>query len=155
MKKIFLFLALLGFLQADDQVARVVFDLTTSNLDKFERNILKGIAAHKNHYESNLKELEVAVVIHGDAYKFFVKDIAHSPFKEDKELVKVYDDFKTRIQTMSDTYNVEFLMCKAAMPKNKLEEKDIVSFVKMVPNSTIGLIEKQNHGYAYIPVNNN
>ena len=53
---------------------------------------------------------------------------------------------------MSDTYDVEFLMCGAGMRKHKLEAKDIVKFVKIIPNSTIGLIERQNEGYAYIPV---
>ncbi len=45
-------------------------------------------------------------------------------------------------------------MCGAAMEKNKLQAKDIVSFVKIIPNSTIGLIDKQNEGYAYISVGN-
>ena len=53
---------------------------------------------------------------------------------------------------MVDTYDVKFLMCKAALGRNKLEEKDIYSFVTMVPNSTMGLIDKQNEGYAYIPI---
>ena len=104
--------------------------------------------------EEYLKELEVAVVINGGAYRFFVKDLQSSMFKDDKELAKVYADFKKRIATMSDTYEVEFLMCKAAMKRNKLEEKDIVEFVKLVPTSTIALIDKQNEGFAYIPVSN-
>ncbi len=43
-------------------------------------------------------------------------------------------------------------MCEVGMKKNKLKEKNIVSFVELIPNSTIGLIDKQNEGYAYIPV---
>ena len=53
---------------------------------------------------------------------------------------------------MADTYEVEFLMCRASMPKNGLEDEDVVEFVKIVPNSTVGLIDKQNEGFAYIPV---
>jgi intracellular sulfur oxidation DsrE/DsrF family protein len=45
-------------------------------------------------------------------------------------------------------------MCGAAMPRNKLEAKDVYNFVKIIPNSTIGLIDRQNDGYAYIPVGN-
>ncbi len=152
MKKIVLLLALLGLLQADEETARVVYDLTTSNMAKFEKNILKGIAVNKAHYEGNLKELEVAVVIHGGAYRFFVKDIQKSMFNTQLKLVEAYPELKKRIASMSDTYDVEFLMCKASMPKNHLEAKDVVKFVKIVPNSTIGLIDKQNKGYAYIPV---
>ena len=152
MKKFILLLAFIGLLNANDETAKVVFDLTTKSTAKFEKVILKGMVVHKNHYESNLKELKATVVIHGGAYRFFVKDLQSSMFKGDKELAKVYPDFKKRIATMSDTYEVEFLMCKAAMKRNKLETKDIVEFVKLVPTSTVGLIDKQNEGYAYIPV---
>jgi intracellular sulfur oxidation DsrE/DsrF family protein len=152
MKKIMLFLALFAFVQADDESARVVYDLTTSNLAKFEKNILKGVVMNKTYYEGELKELEVSVVIHGGAYRFFVKDIHSSIFKNDAKLIKKYAELKKRIASLADTYEVEFLMCGAAMPKNKLQKSDIVEFVTIVPNSTIGLIQKQNEGFAYIPV---
>ncbi|MEN4052311.1 MULTISPECIES: DsrE family protein [Sulfurimonas] len=153
MKKILIFLVLIiGAAFGDEENPKVVYDLTTSNMAKFEKNILKGITYNKSHYESNLKELEVAVVIHGGAYRFFVKDIKSTLFKDDKKLVQNYKELKKRIASMSDTYEVEFIMCGAAMKRNKLEKKDIVEFVKIVPNSTIGLIDKQNEGFAYIPV---
>ncbi|WP_457749444.1 DsrE family protein [Sulfurimonas sp.] len=152
MKKIVLLLALLGLVQADEETARVVYDLTTSNMAKFEKNILKGIAVNKAHYEGNLKELEVAVVIHGGAYRFFVKNIKKSVFHTDLKLVEAYPELKKRIASIADTYDVTFLMCKAAMPKHKLKAENIVKFVTLVPNSTIGLIDKQNEGFAYIPV---
>lgn len=69
-----------------------------------------------------------------------------------KNLNKAYAELKTRIASMSDTYDVEFFICEAGMKKNKLSEQDIVSFVKVIPTSTIGLIDKQNEGFAYIPV---
>ncbi|MGB5965011.1 MAG: DsrE family protein [Sulfurimonadaceae bacterium] len=152
MKKIIILLTLIGMLHAEENVAKVVFDLTTSDLQTFEKKVLKGIAVHKAHYEGNLKELEVAVVIHGGAYKFFVKDPANSSFKSDKKLLEAQPTLAKRIASMSDTYEVTFLMCKASLPKNKLQEKDIYPFVTMVPNSTIGLIDKQNEGFSYIPI---
>jgi len=152
MKKVLIFLALLGLVQADEEIARVAYDLTTSKMAKFEKNILKAIVIHKAHYEGNLKELEVAVVIHGGAYRFFVKDIEKSMFNKDSKLVKAYPDLKKRIAIMADTYEVEFLMCRAAMKRNKLVDEDIVEFVKIVPTSTIALIDKQNEGFAYIPI---
>jgi len=152
MKKVLIFLALFGFAQADEDTLKVVYDLTTADVAKFEKNILKGIAVNKIHYENSLKELEATVVIHGGAYRFFVKNLDKTIFKNDAKLQKIYSDLKKRIATMSDTYEVEFLMCGAAMKRNKLEAKDIVEFVKIIPNSTIGLIDRQNEGYAYIPV---
>ena len=152
MKKILIFLALLGFAQADEESARVVYDLTTSNVAKFEKNILKGISINKAHYQGSFKELEAVVVIHGGAYRFFVKDIKKSMFSKDLKLVEAYAGLKKRIAIMADTYEVEFLMCRASMSKNGLEDDDVVEFVKIVPNSTVGLIDKQNEGFAYIPV---
>jgi intracellular sulfur oxidation DsrE/DsrF family protein len=152
MKKVILLLALIGLLNADIIAPKVVIDLTTSSVENFQKKILKAIVANKNHYESNLKELEVAVVIHGGAYRFFLKDIKNTVYKDDKELIKVREDLKKRITAMSDTYDVEFLMCKVGMLKNKLDEKNLLSFVKVVPNAAIGLIDKQNEGFAYFPV---
>ena len=152
MKKIFIFLVLFSFAQADEKSAKVVYDLTTKNLEKFEKVILKGVVLNKANYQGQFKELDVAIVIHGGAYRFFVKDIDKTIFKKDTKLVKIYSDLKKRIASLSDTYDVEFLMCNAALKRNHLTPEDIVTFVKIIPNSTIGLIDKQNDGYAYIPL---
>ena len=142
----------LSLLNAEVPSAKVVYDLTTKNLATFERKILKAIVANKAYYEASLKELDVTVVIHGGAYRFFTIDPKESIFKEDKALIENYKSLAKRIKSMVENYDVEFLMCGAGMPKNKLDTKDIYGFVKIIPNSTIGLIDKQNAGYAYIPI---
>jgi len=152
MKKLLLIFIMISSLFAEDITPKLVIDLTTSSIKDFDKKVLQNIAYNKTYYENSLKELEVAVVIHGGAYRFFVNDIDKTVFKEEKELVKVYSDLKKRIATMADTYEVEFLMCRAALSRYKLTEKDIVDFVKIIPNSTIGLIDKQNEGFAYISV---
>ncbi|SFV67895.1 hypothetical protein MNB_SM-4-1184 [hydrothermal vent metagenome] len=153
MKKILLALVLLiSFLQADEENLKVVYDLTTKDIAKIEQNILKGIVAHKVYFQKDFKELDVTVVIHGGAYRYFVKDPSTTMYKNDKELIKNYTELKKRLASLADTYDVEFLMCGVGMIHNKMQEKDIVPFVKVIPNSTIGLIERQNQGYAYIPV---
>lgn len=152
-KIIIVLLFTLGFLQAEEKTAKVIYDLTTKDLKTFERKILQGVVANKIHYNSQLKELEVTVVIHGGAYRFFTKDPGNSLFKNDTALMENYRILAKRIDSLIKTYDVEFLMCDAAMVKNKLQAKDVYSFVKIIPNSTIGLIDKQNEGYAYIPVN--
>lgn len=153
MKKIILILLIgIGMVQAENIVAKVVYDLTTKDLANFELRILKAIVANKAYYEGTLQELDVAVVIHGAAYKFFVKDPIHSEFKDDKVLIKTYKTLAKRIDSMAKIYNVEFFMCGVGMKNHGLQEKDVYSFVKILPNSTIGLIDKQNEGYAYLPV---
>lgn len=151
-KIIMILLMSIGMLQAQDEVAKVVYDLTTKDLANFELKVLKGIVANKAHYEGSLRELDVVVVIHGGAYRFFTKDPEHSKFKDDKALIESHKTLAKRIESMVKTYDVEFLMCGAAMPKHELKAKDVYNFVKIIPNSTIGLIDKQNEGYAYIPI---
>ncbi len=131
---------------------RVVYDLTTGSLELFERNILKGIVMNKGYFEQRFEELHVSVVIHGDAYRFFVKEPEKSIYKKDAKLLGRYKDLHKRLQSLHENYDVEFLMCGAAMLRKKLKKEQIVAFVKVIPNSTLGLIERQNEGYAYIPV---
>jgi len=152
MKKILLLLLTLSTLILAENSAKVVYDLTTKNIKAFEMKILKAIVANKAHYESKLKELDVTVVIHGGSYRYFTKDPNSTEYKTDKALLENYAELKKRVQSMADTYDVEFLMCGAGMPKHGLKAKDIVPYVKIIPNSTIGLIDRQNEGYAYIPV---
>jgi uncharacterized protein len=152
MKKWLLILVLSGILFAEEGVKQVVFDLKTGDVVTFEKKVLKGIAFEKSYYEGKLEKLDVAVVIHGDAYKFFVKDLKNSPYKNDVNLAKIHDEFSKRIAAMADTYEVEFLMCEATMRALKIDKSNVYDYVKLTPNSTIGLIDKQNEHYAYIPI---
>ncbi len=151
-KTLFILLLLMGFLEAQEHTAKVVYDLTTKNMADFERKILKAVVANKSYYESKLKALEVAVVIHGGSYRYFTVDPSKTEYRTDKALLQNYSNLKKRIRSMSETYNVEFLMCGAGMPKHGLQAKDIVNYVKIIPNANIGLIDRQNEGYAYIPI---
>lgn len=152
MKVLILILSLFMLSHADEENAKLVLDLTTGDLQAFERKVIKGIVAHKTHYEGDLRELEVTAVIHGGAYRFFVKEPAKTIYRNDANLTKAYPELRKRIASLVKTYDVEFLMCKAGMKSRELKENEIVDFVTLVPNSTIGLIDKQNEGYAYVPV---
>lgn len=152
LKKLIMIGILLSSLNAKEGVQKVVFDLTTSDIKTFQKKALSGIANFKAHYQGKLEELEVSVVIHGNAYKFFVDNLASSPYAKDKELAKVYKDIKSRLAAMADIYEVEFLMCDIGRKKLKIDENNLYKFVDLVPNSTIGLIDKQNEGFAYVPI---
>ncbi|MDD5159055.1 MAG: DsrE family protein [Sulfuricurvum sp.] len=152
MKKCLLILALSGILFAEEGVKLVVFDLKTGDIGTFEKKVLQGIAFEKSYYEGKLEKLDVAVVVHGDAYKFFVKDLKNSPYKDDKKLAAEHDQLAKRLATMADTYEVEFLMCEATMRALKIDKSNVYDYVKLTPNSTIGLIDKQNEHFAYIPI---
>ncbi len=152
MKKWVLIVFLSALLNAEDGIKKVVFDLTTGDSKVFEKTILSGIVFTKNHYENTLEELDVAVVIHGDAYKFFVRNLDLTKYKNDSALKKKQAEFEKRLASLSSSYHVTFLMCAVGMKKNNLSKEHIYPFVTPVANSTIGLIDKQNKGYAYIPI---
>jgi len=149
-KIILLLLASCTLLLAENHAAKVVYDLTTKNIKTFEKKILKAIVANKAYYESKLAELDVTVVIHGGAYRYFTVDPSTTEYKTDSILLDNYSELKKRIKTMSTTYDVEFLMCGAGMKKHGLKAKDIVSYVKIIPNSTIdSLIVKMRDMHIY------
>lgn len=152
MKLLLSMLALCVLVFADGETKKVVIDLTTANVKTIEKKLLSGVVAHKTHYENSLEELEVAVVIHGGAYRFFLKDPSKTLYADDKKLKEAFAQLKKRIASLADTYDVEFLMCDVGRRANKLELDNIAEYVKLVPNSTIGLINKQNEGFAYLPI---
>lgn len=152
MKKLFLFLAFCGVLFAEEGVKKVVFDLTSGKLEAIEKKVLSGIAFHKSHYENKLEKLDVAVVIHGDAYKFFIDDLANSPYKNDAALRKAHDQLGKRLSAMAKNYDVEFILCESGMKSHKIDKNTLYDFVKLTPSSTIGLIDKQNDDFAYVPI---
>lgn len=152
MKKLLLLITLISSLIAEESVKKVVFDLTTGDPKVFEKKILSGIANQKIYYEGKLQELDVAIVIHGNAYKFFVKNLQNTEYKSDKILLQKHNEYTTRLTSLVDTYDVSVYMCDVGRRKHQLDTKDLYDFVEIVPNSTIGLIEKQNEGYAYVPI---
>lgn len=151
MEKWLLIFSLTMLLNAEEIVHKVVFDLTTGDSKTFEKIILSGIPVQKTHFENKMEELEVAVVIHGEAYRFFVKNLINTPYKKDTNLAKLQETFSKRLAGSVNTYKVSYFMCESGMKRNKIVKENVYDFVTLVPTSTIGLIEKQNEGYAYIP----
>ena len=133
-------------------VKKVVYDLTTGDLKRFEQRLLGGIVAHKTYYQGKLEELEVRVVVHGDAYKFFMQDLRGTPYLKQSDLVKAHDALEKRIKTLATQYGVVFLVCDVGVTKRKLRHKAFYPFVHFVHNAAIGLIDAQNAGYAYLPL---
>lgn len=151
MKKIVLFLMLVGILQAQE-VHKVVYALTTADIKTFEQRVLKGIVFSKDYYENSSKKLDAVVIIHGGAYKFFLNDLSKSLYKNEKEVIKAQASLKNSLEILSDRYKIKFLMCNVGATQRKLNRENIYSFVKMTPSAVIALIEMQNSGYAYVPI---
>jgi len=152
LQKILFFTLLFTLSHANEDILKVVYDVTTPQQKIFEKNIFKGIVANKAYYAGKFKELEVAVVVHGEAYKFFLKDLHNTEYAKDKKLLASYKNFKKRVHSLADNYDVTFYICKVGLKRHHIQENNVLDFVHIIANSTIGLIDKQNDGYAYMPV---
>lgn len=145
---IFLFITSLS--RGEDEVAKVVIDFRSGDLHIFENYLINGLANNIQYYRDNLKELKVVVVVHGDGYKFFIKNLDKSPYKDDIQLKKKQKELRERLENLVKFYGVRFEMCKAGMKTRGISEDNIYSFVKPVYSALVGLVNWQNKGYAYM-----
>ena len=153
MKLIMIVLLSTAAIKADEEVVKkVVYNLKTGDITKLERQLIGGIITHTTYYQNKLEELDVRVIVHGDAYKFFMKDLNHTAYAYQPKLVAKKSDLQKRLGTLSKQYGVKFLVCKAGVESRKLNKKAFSPFVSMVENAAIGLIDAQNDGYAYLAV---
>ncbi len=144
-----LVLSLVSFLRAQE-VHKAVIDLRIGNLSNFENSILKGIPYVIEIYRNKLENLKVVVVAHGNSYKFFLKELKNTPYKEDKELLKKYKEIGERLKSLVKVYNVRFEICEAGMRARKIPVENLYPFVKPVPTALNSIIYWQEKGYKYM-----
>ncbi len=144
---IFLFLFHLSLSQ---EVEKVVVDFRSGDINRFENYILKGLAQNIQHYRDELKDLKVVVVVHGNGYRFFIKDLEKSPYREDKVLRKKQKELKERLENLVRFYNVRFEICSLGLKSKGISEDNIYPFVKPVFSALKGIVHWQNEGYAYM-----
>lgn len=153
MKKLLLVLLLfLGALKAEGDIKKALFDLTTSDLTTIEKRLINGIAFSNKHYKSVGGGVDIRVVIHGASYKFFVKDVSKTKCKEDKKLQAKAQEIHKKLASLADTYDIKFLMCGVGMKARDIKKDNILDFVEVIPSAMIGLIDAQNEGYAFVPI---
>ena len=152
MRSLILLFLLLFSLHAQSDEKRVVFDLTIGDVNRFEQVVLKGTESHATHYAEQLQEYRPVFVIHGESYRFFLKDLKGTPYEGDTELQKRRADLETRLASLVENYGAVFEVCSAGMRKKKLSFENLYPFVTPIFTSSTGLIEWQEKGYAYIMV---
>ena len=130
---------------------KVVYDLRTGDV-KIITSKLQSIKAVANHYINKKKEYKIAVVIGGDAYKFFVDDIQFSPYDNDAELKALKPKIGPKIKELAEVYDVNFTICDVGIEYRAIPEDALYEFVEAKETRSIYLIEFQNNGYAYIPI---
>lgn len=144
-----LLLSLTSLIAAEQNV---VFDLTSGDVVKIEKHLIKNIEGLAGYYKANDIEFKAVVVISGSAYKYFVKELKDSPFKGKMKVARAQKRLAPLLEKLHTQYGVEFDMCKAGMKARKIDKKVLYNYVKTDLNKSVYLIKWQNEGYAYLPI---
>jgi len=130
---------------------KVVYDLRIGDEKKINSKI-QSLKAVANHYIEKKSDYKIAVVIGGDAYKFFVDDLLFSPYDKDAELKALKTKIGPKLRELAEVYDVNFTMCDVGIEYRAIPEDSLYDFVEAKKTRSIYLIEFQNDGYAYIPI---
>lgn len=137
---------------ASAEERKIVYDLKLGNADRVVGYLFDDIKYNAEHYAQRGIDLSVAVVISGQAYRFFVEDIENSPYKDDPELPAIQARFRPILEELVRDYGVEFNMCVVGMERQGLSTDLLYSFVEAEKSQPIYLTDYQAEGYAYLPL---
>jgi len=132
--------------------AKVVYDLTSGEITTIKNKLIRSLTAVAKHYEDKKEDVDIIVVISGDAYKFFIEDLKSSPYANDKKTEDIQMTFHSGLETLHTVYGVTFNMCETGMKARKIEKKSLYKFVNAEMMKSVYLINAQNEGYAYLPI---
>lgn len=149
--KVIISFLLIPFIIYANEVKKVVIDLRTGDLKTFE-DVINGIANNIQYYQNKLEDLKVIIVAHGNSYKFFLKDLSSTIYKNDKEIVKKQKLLYQRLKNLVEFYGVKIEICEVGMKTRGLKKENLYEFVKPIYTALTGLVEWQNKGYAYMIV---
>lgn len=150
MKIVVLLLLMLNF--SFGQTAKVVYDLTSGDLQTIKHKLIRSVTAVAKYYAAKKEHVDIMVVISGDAYKFFIDDLESSPYANDEEIEDIQMTFKPRLEALHTVYDVNFNMCQSGMQARKITKKSLYPFVNAEKMKSVYLIDAQNGGYAYLPI---
>lgn len=151
MRYLFILFYLLSALTfADTQ--KIMIDLKTGDMDAFTTRFIGGVSLTADYFIAQGDTVSIAVVIHGEAYKFFVENLERTQYGVDQSLVDNQEVLYQKLIEFQKKYNVTLEICQVGMNKKGILSEDIYPFVTPIQSAMTGLVKWQNRGYAYIPV---
>ena len=131
---------------ANPKEARLAFDVTNGNPQVVNITLATIEMTRKQLVEQGVTP-HIVVTFRGDA-SYFTQD-SLAPVKETDRAEALL--VKAKIREMRKSGNVEsFEQCNIPLASRKLNPKDLMSEVTLVPNGWIALANYQQKGYAYI-----
>lgn len=117
---------------------KVVYDVSTYSMAAFS-NVLDRVSYLNTLYQADPFDSSIIIVLHGDEIPYFaIKNYAK------------HKDLMTRAQSLENSGNIEFRMCKLAAQAHGFKPDEIHGFVEMVPMADAEIIrlqQEQNHAY--------
>lgn len=145
-----LLLASVTLIFADSK--KIMIDLTTGDMKTFQSRFLSGVPNMIQYFKAEKDTVDVVVVIHGDAYKFFVDNLSNSPYKNDKELYATQDKLREQLEVLNKKHSVTLEICSVGMKKRKINPDVLYKFVTPIHSAMTGLAVWQNRGYAFLSI---
>ncbi|CAA6804657.1 MAG: Unknown protein [uncultured Sulfurovum sp.] len=131
---------------------KIMIDLTTGDTKTFQSRFLSGVPNMIDYFEENNDTAKTVVVIHGDAYKFFIKNLQDSPYKDNKELHNLQDTLRKQLDVLTKKYSVSLEICSIGMKKRNIHTDVLYKFITPIHSAMTGLASWQNQGYAFLPI---
>ena len=118
---------------------KVVYDVSVSSVSSFT-HVLDRVSYLNTIYNADPFESSIVMVLHGNEIPFF----AIKNYTKYKELMN-------RAQSLVNSGNIRFRMCKLAAEGQGFKPGDIHGFVEMVPMVDAEIIRlQQEEDYAYM-----
>lgn len=125
----------------------VVYHSDFPQVERFQA-MLGNIRNHLSVYDFNPFLIKAVVVAHGPGVKFFMKDLAGTPWeKESIDVAQLYQAEKDLT-----LYGVEYYICNITLTRLNLNPEKLHEFTTIVPSGVGAIGELQARGYAYIKV---
>jgi len=111
--------------------------------------MLQNMLNHYSAYEFNSFRLKLVVVAHGPGVKFFLEDLAGTPWEKESLDPDLYKRFAGLA-----SYGAEAYLCQITYQRLKIDPAKTrkESFIKFVPSGVATVGELQGKGFAYLKV---
>ncbi|MFX0557636.1 DsrE family protein [Maribacter sp. CXY002] len=115
---------------AQEKPVKIVFDVASSNTQVHE-SAMRHVKMMAQAYPDSKFE----IVIYSGAYGMVVK--GNSIVSEDME-------------DLAKNENVDFVVCQASLNRHEIDDSQLITGVRTVPDGILEIIQKQGQGWGYI-----
>ncbi len=111
--------------------------------------LLNNVNNHLSVYDFDPMKIKIVIVAHGPGLKFFLNDLAGTPWEKDTIDPDLYKRF-----TGLSKYGVEAYLCQITYKRLNIDPAKTPgdAFLKFVPSGVATVAELQSKGFGYLKV---